>query len=88
MAIAGMVLSLVGIIPCFWLFQIPGLLGAIFGFVGLKQTKDGARRGRGMAITGVVIGLLLTVACIAFWIYFSTNSNCVRNGSEWVCVTD
>ena len=83
-----MVLSLVGIIPCFWLFQIPGLLGAIFGFVGLKQTKDGARRGRGMAITGVVIGIILTLACVAFWVYFSTNSKCVRNGSEWVCVTD
>ena len=53
MAIASMVLSLVGVIPCFWGLQIPGLLGLIFGFVGLNQTKDGARRGRGMAIAGL-----------------------------------
>ena len=41
MAVAALVLSLVGLIPCFWLFQIPGLLGTIFGFVGMSQTKDG-----------------------------------------------
>jgi len=88
MAIAGMVLSLVGLVPCFWLFQFPALLGVIFSFIGLGQTKNGARRGRGMAITGVVVGLLLVVACVAFWIYFSTNSNCVRDGGTWTCTTD
>ena len=40
MAVASMVLSLVGIVPCFWGLQIPGVLGIIFGFIGLKQTKD------------------------------------------------
>lgn len=38
MAIASLVCSLVGIVPCFWLFQIMGLLGTIFGFVGDRKS--------------------------------------------------
>lgn len=88
MAIASLVCSLVGVIPCFWLFQIMGLLGTVFGFVGLKQTKDGARRGRGMALAGLIIGIVLVVGCIGFWIYFTTNADCVRTGGTWRCTTD
>lgn len=88
MAITSLVCSLVGIIPCFWVFQIMGLLGTIFGFVGLKQTKSGERGGRGLAVAGVVIGIVLLVGCAAFWIYFATNSNCVRSGSSWNCTTN
>jgi hypothetical protein len=87
MAIASLVCSLVGIIPCFWLFQIMGLLGTIFGFVGLKQTKNGARGGRGMALAGVIIGILLLLLCAAIWIYFST-ANCVRTGRTINCTTN
>ena len=88
MAIASLVLSLVGIIPCFWGFQIPGLLGMIFGFVGLSQTKDNARRGRGMAIAGLVIGIILVLIAVAVWVYLFTSDNCTRDGFEFVCVTD
>jgi Na+/proline symporter len=88
MAVASMVLSLVGIIPCFFALQIPGLLGVIFGFVGLKQTKDGARKGRGMAIAGLVIGIILLVICAAVWIYFLTSDSCYRDGSTWRCTSN
>ena len=88
MAIAAMVLSLVGIIPCFWLFQVPGLLGVIFGFVGLGQTKDNARRGRGMAIAGLVVGFVLLALCAIVWIYFATSGNCHRVGGTWRCTTN
>ena len=64
-----------------------GLLGMIFGFVGLSQTKDGTRRGRGMAIAGLVIGVISLVACVAFWIYFAQNADCVRTGTNWECTT-
>jgi Domain of unknown function (DUF4190) len=87
MAIASLVCSLVGVIPCFWLFQIMGVLGTIFGFIGLKQTKSGERGGRGMALAGVVIGIVLVVLCIGIWVYFLTSANCVRNGSRWDCTT-
>jgi Domain of unknown function (DUF4190) len=84
MAIASFVCSLVGVIPCFWAVQIMGLLGTIFGFIGLKQTKRGQRGGRGLAIAGVVIGIILLLICAAIWIYIA-NSDCVRNGNSFVC---
>jgi Domain of unknown function (DUF4190) len=87
MAIASLVCSLVGVIPCFWGFQILGLLGTIFGFVGLKQTKSGERGGRGLAIAGVVIGIILLLICAAIWIYIAS-SDCVRNGNSFVCSND
>ena len=82
MAIASLVCSLAGIVIC----GIPAVLGVIFGFVGLSQTKDGARNGRGLAIAGLVIGILV----VLFWgallvavaadpdhcIEFGTSNNC------------
>lgn len=88
MAVASLVCSLVGVIPCFWFVQIMGLLGTIFGFVGLKQTKDGSRGGRGLAVAGTIIGIVLVLACIGFWIWLATSAHCVRVGSRWECTTD
>lgn len=88
MAIASMVLSLVGIIPCFWGLQIPGLLGTIFGFIGMGQTKDGSRKGRGMAIAGLVIGIILLVICALVWIYITTSDDCTWENNQLRCVTN
>ncbi|MDZ5622916.1 DUF4190 domain-containing protein [Nocardioides bizhenqiangii] len=47
-SIASLVLGLICCAP----------VGLILGFVGLKRTKGGQRKGRGFAITGIVLGLL------------------------------
>ena len=88
MAVAGLVLSLVGVIPCFWVFQLPGLLGIVFGAVGLGQTKDDRQRGRGMAIAGIVIGILLVLGCILFWVWLANTDNCYRDGNTFRCYSD
>ena len=55
MAITGFVLSLVGIlvlaIPC-------GIIGLVFSSVAMKDTLALVRRGRGMAIAGLVISIV------------------------------
>ncbi len=85
-SVAGMVLSLVGIIPCFWALQVPGLLGLIFGFVGLGQTKEGGRKGRGMAIAAVAIGAVLLLICVAFWIAIAVDKDhCLEFGTSNIC---
>ncbi len=88
MAVASLVLSLVGLIPCFWGLQIPGLLGTIFGFIGMKQTADNARRGRGMAIAGLVVGIVLVVVCVAVWVYIATSDDCSWDNGTLRCVVD
>lgn len=54
-------------------------VGLVLGFVGLKRTKGGQRKGRGLAITGIVLGLLgllvwvfLGIAAIAGVAWFAS----------------
>ncbi len=54
MAVAGFVSSVTICCPVF-----SPLLGLIFSTIGLMQTREGMRRGRGLAIAGLIISLLL-----------------------------
>lgn len=90
-AITGFVLSLVALIPCFWFWvlQIPGYLGVIFSALGLKQTKDRTRQGRGLAIAGLVVGIIAVALAALITIYVYTSDNCTRDGLfQFECVTD
>jgi hypothetical protein len=60
LAVAGFVLSLVGI---FILWFICGTLGIIFGAIGLQRANRGAKY-RGLAIAAVVIGVIDIVGYI------------------------
>ena len=52
-SIVGLVTGILGFfVP--WLF----ILGIVFGAIGMKRTKDGSLRGRGMAVAGFALGLL------------------------------
>lgn len=54
---ASAVVSLVfGLLGCFPF--VPGLLATILGIIGIKKTSDPMVTGRGMAIAGLVLGLL------------------------------
>lgn len=39
-----------------------GFVGTILGFVGLGRTKGGQRKGRGLAIAAIVIGIIMSLA--------------------------
>lgn len=41
-----------------------GVIGIIFGVLGLKDTKNGVKRGRGLAIAGIILGSLVTLGGI------------------------
>ncbi|HEY3673407.1 MAG TPA: DUF4190 domain-containing protein [Acidimicrobiia bacterium] len=68
LAIASMVLGLV------WVYWIGSILAVIFGHVALSQIKKsgGARRGRGMAIAGVVLGYVGIALLIVFIVVVAT----------------
>ena len=64
MAIAAMVCGI-----CGFLCLIPGVVGIILGGVSLPQIKRSGQAGRGMAITGMVMGVLWIVAFILLIIF-------------------
>ncbi len=78
MAVASLICSIVG----FFLCGFPAILGVIFGGVALGQTKDNARPGRGLAIAGLVVGILVVLLWGALWIAVATSDNgCVHFGT-------
>jgi hypothetical protein len=52
-AIASLVLGIVGCVPF-----ISGLLAIILGIIGIRKTRDPAVGGKGMAIAGIILGIL------------------------------
>ncbi len=82
MAIASLVCSIVG----FFLCGLPAVLGVIFGFVGLSQTKDNARSGRGLAIAGLVVGIIVVLMWGALWVAVAVDpDHCIEFGSSNTC---
>ncbi|WP_037647883.1 DUF4190 domain-containing protein [Streptomyces flavidovirens] len=62
LGISGVVLGLM--VFLFWMSWLPALLALIFGIVGLGHVRKGMATNRGMALTGMVlgvVGLLLAV---------------------------
>jgi hypothetical protein len=55
-SIASLVLAVPPV--CIITVGLGSLLGLIFGIIGLRQTRRDSSRGRGMAITGIVLGAL------------------------------
>ena len=56
LAVAGFVVSLVSFFINFW--GIVGLIGTILSAVGLKNSKELDGKGKGLAITGLVFGII------------------------------
>lgn len=68
MPVAALVIGIVGLIlslvPCLGMYALPlTILGAIFGVLGMKKEK-----GKGMAIAGLVCGIIGTLIA-TYWIY-------------------
>jgi hypothetical protein len=63
-----MVTGIVSILGGFCLLGIPTIAAIILGHMGLKDTENEAKAGRGMAITGLILGYIcvLPVAYFAF----------------------
>jgi hypothetical protein len=90
MAVAGFVCSLVALIPCFWFWflQIPGYVGTVLSFVGLKQTANGAKRGRGLAVAGLIIGIITVLIALGFTAFVYTSDDCIVDGLSFECNID
>ncbi|MCK6439387.1 MAG: DUF4190 domain-containing protein [Planctomycetes bacterium] len=79
-AVTGLVLGILGLVLCWttWPGAILGILGIIFGAVGLSAAKKRNGAGKGMAMTGLILGILGTLLAIiwmAFIVSMITNSS-------------
>jgi hypothetical protein len=77
MAIAAMVCGI-----CGFLCLVPGLVGIILGAVSLPQIRRSQQNGRGMAITGIVVGSLWIVAFVLLIVLGHDSSGSVQVGNS------
>ncbi len=56
-ALASMIVSIASLLLC---VGFPGIVGLVLGIVGLNQVMRDGSRGRGFAITGIVVGAVAT----------------------------
>ena len=78
MALLSIVLSAICCIPGL------GLLGSIFGGASLVAIRrsGGRLKGRGMAITGLVLGLVITIVWLGGWVVFSRSVGFALNSAS------
>ena len=65
LAVTALVLGIIGLV-LFWVPFIPyplGILALIFGLIGMKKQIK-----KGMAVTGVVTGIITLVLKVLFWV--------------------
>lgn len=68
LAIAGFVCSVMGFFCC----GIPALVGLILSIVGYSQIKSRNEGGKGLAVAGIIIGAVLPVLMIVFYVLYFT----------------
>ncbi|GAA1656581.1 DUF4190 domain-containing protein [Actinoplanes couchii] len=64
LAVASMVLGIIGIFGGFCAFGVPCLIAVVLGHMALRETRNGHRAGHGMAIAGLILGYLVLIPSI------------------------
>lgn len=64
-ALAAMIVGIAAVVLCFTF--VPGVVALILGVIGLGKAKGVGGKGKGQAITGIVLGLLSVVLGIGSW---------------------
>lgn len=64
---------------------VPSALAVVFSGIGLSQTAGGRRPGRGLAVAGLVLGLVGVALAAAFWGYVILSDECSWEGGELIC---
>ncbi len=67
MAVAGLIVSLVGLILSIAIVGgLFGIVGGILSFLGLRRARGLGGKGRGVALGGIVLSILSIVAAVGF----------------------
>lgn len=67
LAIAGMIVSIIGAMGGNYFFCIPSLVGLILSIVGFNKVKE-CNSGKGFAIAGIIVGAISLFFWAMIWI--------------------
>ncbi|MGW3606530.1 DUF4190 domain-containing protein [Micromonospora sp. NPDC005161] len=64
LAVTSLVFGILGVLGGWCLFGLPCLLAVVLGHVGLHDTRNNSKSGRGMAVAGLVLGYVFVAPMI------------------------
>lgn len=70
LAVATLVLGVVGILAGWCMLGLPNLAAIVIGHVALNDTKDDRKTGRGMAVAGLILGYVALVPAVVLFFWF------------------
>lgn len=68
MSTASMVFALIGVFGSWCTFGVPSIIAVILGIAGYVETGDGLTTGRGQSIVGIILGALVGVPTVLFFL--------------------
>jgi hypothetical protein len=71
-AVASLVLGIVGMLTCGYTFFIAPVLAVVLGVTARRQIRESGQQGDGMALAGIitgVIGLVISAAIVVFFLF-------------------
>ena len=68
-SVSALILGIAGVVLGLCTFGLPNIAAVILGHMGLADTKDGTKSGRGMAIAGLVMGYVTLAPAIVFSVW-------------------
>ncbi|MEY4348020.1 MAG: hypothetical protein RIS43_439 [Actinomycetota bacterium] len=70
LAVTSFALGLAGIVVSWFLMGIPSTLAIIFGHVSLRQMRTSGEAGRGLALTGLIMGYTIIAMYLVISLFF------------------
>lgn len=67
LAIIGLVLGIIGLIPCLWGCFVFSIAALVLGFLGQNEVKQGKKTGKGLAVGAIwtgVAGILFSILAV------------------------
>ncbi|GAA4560504.1 DUF4190 domain-containing protein [Planotetraspora kaengkrachanensis] len=69
-ATASLVFGIIGLVGGCCLYALPCMAAVVLGHVGMAETKNGRKSGRGSAIAGLILGYVVVIPAILICVYF------------------
>lgn len=74
LSLIALITGIVGVIPCCWGFVVVSIAAIVLGYLGLNETKTGAKTGKGMAKAGLILGIVGVLLGVLYWILVATGA--------------
>lgn len=77
LAIISLATGILGILCCTWF--VFSIAAAVLGFLGKKEIDEGKKTGRGMAMAGLILGIVGIVLGVVMWVVLIASDNASMN---------